>query len=313
VKPSRDTPAGRAYNDLRNLARHDDRDPVEYFTLYALEGFLSRLAASAFEKDFVLKGGVLMAAFAPRRPTRDIDLNAAGFANDVESVTDRVAAIAAIEAEDGLAFDASSLSGALIRDEADYSGVRAKLTAQLASARIALHIDVNFGDPVWPAPAEIDLPRLLGGTLRLRGYPDHMVLAEKIVTAIDRGGQNTRWRDFVDIAAIIDTRAIRQSDLTNAITTVATYRKVRLRLLADVLGGMADLAQSRWTIWRRRQRLEASTPGQFADLLERVIAFVDPVLEGTASGTWSPRTQGWTAVPADSTRGADAPRTNGAR
>jgi len=36
VKPSRDTPAGRVYNDLRNLARHHDRDPVEYFTLYTL-------------------------------------------------------------------------------------------------------------------------------------------------------------------------------------------------------------------------------------------------------------------------------------
>ena len=232
MNPSRDTPAGLAYNDLRNLARNHERDPVEYFTLYTLEGFLSRLTASAYEKDFVLKGGVLMAAFAPRRPTRDIDLNAAGFPNDVESVTGRIAAIAAIEVVDGLVFDASSVSGALIRDEADYSGVRAKLTAQLATARIALHIDVNFGDPIWPAPAEINLPRLRGGTLCLRGYPDHMVLAEKIVTAIDRGEQNTRWRDFVDISAIIDARTIRQSDLTNAIATVATYRKVRLRLLA---------------------------------------------------------------------------------
>ena len=35
--PSRDTPAGRAYNDLRNLARRQNRDPAEYMTLYALE------------------------------------------------------------------------------------------------------------------------------------------------------------------------------------------------------------------------------------------------------------------------------------
>lgn len=74
--PTRGSPEGRAYNDLRNLARRHGREPVEYFTLYALEGFLARLAASVYADDFVLKGGVLMAAFAARRPTRDIDLAA---------------------------------------------------------------------------------------------------------------------------------------------------------------------------------------------------------------------------------------------
>lgn len=66
--PSRSTPAGRAYNDLRNLARRQGRDLAEYITLYALEGFLARLTASEVATDFVLKGGVLMAAFVDRRP-----------------------------------------------------------------------------------------------------------------------------------------------------------------------------------------------------------------------------------------------------
>lgn len=72
--PTRSTPAGRAYLDLRNLAKRDGRDSVEYFTLHALEGFLTRLADSQYAEDFAVKGGVLMAAFAARRPTRDIDL-----------------------------------------------------------------------------------------------------------------------------------------------------------------------------------------------------------------------------------------------
>ena len=78
--PSRDTQAGRAYNDLRNLARKQKRDPAEYIMLYALEGSLARLAASESAEAFVLKGGVLMAAFAERRPTRGIDFAARGFA-----------------------------------------------------------------------------------------------------------------------------------------------------------------------------------------------------------------------------------------
>ncbi|WP_454119126.1 nucleotidyl transferase AbiEii/AbiGii toxin family protein [Microbacterium lacticum] len=51
-------------------------------TLYALEGLLARIAASECRDDFVLKGGVLLAAFAARRPTKDIDLQATRLADD---------------------------------------------------------------------------------------------------------------------------------------------------------------------------------------------------------------------------------------
>ena len=292
--PTRRTASGQAYHDLRNLARRDGRDSAEYFTLYALEGFLARLAASENSADFVLKGGVLMAAFAARRPTRDIDLAASGFPNDIGGVVHRLRSIAMLGVGDGLLFDAESIAGAAIRDEADYAGVRVTLTAQLASARITLHVDVNFGDPIWPEPTNAALPLLLGGTLQVRGYPDHMVLAEKIVTAVDRGSANTRWRDFVDIAAIIDSRSLRQADLVSAVAVVADHRKVRMSPLADVLAGMADIAQPKWAAWRRKQRLEAATPVRFQDLLDRCLAFADPVFDGRAGGlTWSPELRAW--------------------
>ncbi|GAB3173714.1 hypothetical protein GCM10027059_45240 [Myceligenerans halotolerans] len=102
TRPTRDTPSGRAYNDLRNLARRDGRDVAEYLTLYALEGFLARLAVSKYVEDFVLKGGVLMAAFAARRPTRDVDLAASGFPNDIDDVAERVRQIVAVDLDDGL-------------------------------------------------------------------------------------------------------------------------------------------------------------------------------------------------------------------
>ncbi len=152
--PRRNTPAGRAYNDLRNLARKNGRDPAEYITLYALEGFLTRLAASKFASDFVLKGGVLMAAFGERRPTRDIDFAARGFPNDIPEVEQRVRGILAVSTDDGLEFNTDSVHGEPIRDEADYNGVRVSVRARLATAQVSLHIDLNFGDPIWPAPTE---------------------------------------------------------------------------------------------------------------------------------------------------------------
>ena len=48
-------------------------------------------------------------------------------------------------------------------------------------------------------PDEVVLPKLLGGEIRLLGYPMTMVLAEKAVTALQRATANTRWRDFGDI------------------------------------------------------------------------------------------------------------------
>ncbi|WP_199734926.1 nucleotidyl transferase AbiEii/AbiGii toxin family protein [Cellulomonas sp. PhB143] len=150
--PTRETPAGRAYNDLRNLAKAQGRDPAELLTLYALEGLLTRLAASDQREDFVLKGGVLLAAFAARRPTRDIDLAASGFSNDVDDVERRVRKIVSIEVADGLDFDTAAIRSETIREESEYAGVRVHLLAAVSKARIPIHADVNFGDPIWPAP-----------------------------------------------------------------------------------------------------------------------------------------------------------------
>ena len=292
--PTRDTPAGKAYNDLRNLARRDGRDPAEYFTLYALEGFLARLAVSEHAGEFVLKDGVLMAAFAARRPTRDIDFAATGFTNDITDVEQRVRSIIELHLNDGLEFDPDSLLGEPIRDEADYSGVRVKITSQLATAKVALHVDVNFGDPVWPAPTEPVLPLLLGGNLRLRGYPDHMVLAQKIVTAIERGDQNTRWRDFTDIAAIARSRIIRGADLHEAISAVAGYRQVDIEPLGTLIAEMPTLAQRKWKTWRKKQRLEKSTPESFAELIQACVVFAEPALINNAANLrWDPTAQSW--------------------
>ena len=292
--PARDTPAGRADNDLRNLAKRQGRDPAELFTLYALEGFLGRLAASAYADDFVLKGGVLMAAFAARRPTRDIDLAASGFGNDIAEVERRVREMIAEPLDDGVMFHTASVAGEHIRDEADYTGVRVKLTAGLGSARIALHVDVNFGDPIWPAPTTAEIPRLFGGTLEVNGYPDHMVVAEKLVTAVDRGEANTRWRDFVDVAAIAKTRSISASALREAMRIVARHRGVTLEALGVQLGHMPEIAQVKWATWRRKQRLTESTPSDFAELLDACVAFADPVIiDLTFDGVWNPAARAW--------------------
>ena len=110
--------------------------------MYALEGFLDRLSSSQKADDLVLKGGVLLAAYDTRRPTRDIDPQATHLAGDVETILALVRDIAALHKDDGLVYDAVSATAEVIRDEEAYSGVRVgligrfKLRHELAPRRL---------------------------------------------------------------------------------------------------------------------------------------------------------------------------------
>jgi hypothetical protein len=292
--PNRDTPAGRAYLDLQNLARKQRRPTDELHQLYALEGFLTRLVASPHADKFVLKGGVLLAAYDTRRPTRDVDMQAHALTNGADTILKVVEEIAAQPSIDGLQFDAASATAEVIRDQDEYTGVRVTLTGRLSAARITMHIDVNVGDPIWPAPNPVALPRLLGGHIDIDGYPLVMVLAEKLVTAIQRGAANTRWRDFTDIYLLASRHPISGADLYQSMNIVASHRQAELRPLVDVLAGFAEIAQDRWTTWRRRQRLDDRLPESFSDVLAFIIAFADPVIDGQArAATWDPTAMTW--------------------
>lgn len=198
-RPTRATVAGGAYLDLQNLARRQHRPTDELQQLYALEGFLARLVVSPHADRLVLKGGVLLAAYGARRPTRDIDMRARAVPNELSEVLGLVRDIATVHRDDGLAFHATDATAEEIRDGDEYSGVRVTVGASLAAARLSLHVDVSVGDPVWPPPRPVVLPRLLGGTIEPVGYPLSMVYAEKVVTALQGGTVNSRWRDFADL------------------------------------------------------------------------------------------------------------------
>jgi hypothetical protein len=293
-RPTRTTVEGRAYLDLQNLARSQHRPTDELHQLYALEGFLARLATSQHGDKLVLKGSVLLAAYDARRPTRDVDMQARAIVGEREDVLQLVRDIAAVPMSDGIVFDTGAATAEIIRDDDEYSGVRVTLTARLASARLSLHVDINIGDPIWPAPRIVDLPRLLGGTISLPGYPLPMVYAEKIITALQKGTINTRWRDFADVYLLTGRHTVEGDDLQRALAEVAGYRHLELSPLADALDGYATRAQARWDSWRRKQHLDDRLPSTFLDVLDEVTAFADPALTATvASRRWDPKTRIW--------------------
>ena len=293
-QPSRATAAGRAYLDLRAKARGEHRPTQELLQLYVLEGFLARTAKSRHAGNLVLKGGVLLAAFDTRRPTRDVDFQATSTANDSETILKIAKEIAEVAIDDGIGFDSAAATAKEIREEEEYAGIRVSMTATLASARLPFHVDVNVGDPIWPAPEQVSLPRLLGGELVLQGYPLPMVFAEKLVTALSRGTANTRWRDYADVYLLSRSSTLDGDESVEAADRVAHYRQVQLDALSSALEGYGTIAQSRWATWRRRQLLEDRLPENFQDVLDDVIRFGDPILLGDARGSrWDPGAASW--------------------
>ncbi len=296
-RPSRETAPGRAYLDLQGLARREGRPTDELFALYVLERFLYRLSVSDHQDRLVLKGGMLLAALGERRPTRDVDLLALSISNDVQAIVAVVKAVLAVEVDDGVAFDPAQLTANTIREQDLYTGVRIVVPARIHRAAQPLRIDVNVGDPVTPRPIEVWYPSLLGEGFPVIGYPIETILAEKIVTMIDRGDATTRERDFADVLMLARRHEVDGTRLTAAVTATATHRESVIRLLRDVLVTLGRVRQSDWQRFRTRSGLENELSPSYEDAITEVVAFADPVLRGKAEGReWSPTIGAWHGV-----------------
>lgn len=277
-RPTGQTVAGARYLALRKLGRVTGRKTAELLHLYALEGFLARLARSPYREALVLKGGLLLAAFDLRRPTRDVDLLALRIGNDAPVIEHLVATIAALELDDGLVFGADTVRSEAIREDDLYPGVRVRLDAVLATARLVLYVDVNVGDPIVPAPARTALPTLLGDrAIELLAYPRAMVIAEKLATAMQRATANTRWRDFADLHLLLHTGAD-VGDVPNALRVVAKHRGVPLVPLSDALRGFVPIAEGRWRAWWREQDFKGGVPADLAEVLDRLLPVADAII-----------------------------------
>ncbi len=300
TRPARDDGPGRGYLDLQNRARREGRGTQELLTLYVVERWLARLSGSRYAEDFVLKGGMLLAAFGQRRPTVDADTLARNLANDADTVLARVAEIAALPGDDRVAFLTGSASATTIRDDALYAGVRVTMEARIATASVKLRLDVSFGDPVTPAPREVVLPALRPGmtNVTILGYPIETVRAEKIVTAVDLGAASTRVRDYADIYSITGAHDLSRDGVRQAIAATARHRDVDLMPLSSRVGAFAALRARTWAAYRRSLgRQGEQLPEELADLVAYVVAFADGVLgESPTGGRWVATSRAWTTT-----------------
>ncbi len=206
---SRREPKDLAASVLQRLVTRShqrNEDPNLVLTRYGIERFLYRLSKSPYAKHFVLKGAALFALWAGEtyRPTRDLDVLASGDPS-AERLADMVREVCKTKVRpDGLEFDLDSVRVEEIRGAQEYDGLRARVAARLGNARVAVQMDVGYGDAVTPEPTEHTFPTLLADlpAPRVRVYPPETVVAEKLEAMVRFGPVFSRMKDLYDLWAI---------------------------------------------------------------------------------------------------------------
>ncbi len=195
------TMAASVRQRLSKIAANRGVDFQQVLVSYAVERLLYRISVSLHAQNFILKGATLFTLWEgfPHRQTRDMDLLGIGDNSVAQLETVFTEIVRTPVPDDGLIFG-TGVRAETIRALQEYGGVRVHLTAQLEKARIAVGVDVGFGDSIHPSPKEVDFPTLLDFPKpRVKAYPPETVVAEKLQAMVHLGLANSRMKDFFDL------------------------------------------------------------------------------------------------------------------
>lgn len=274
---------------LHNVARSTGRPFQEMLQYYAMERFLYRLAQSPHVDRFVLKGALMFNAWRTptSRPTKDIDL-----LGHIENSTSVLAAAMrdvcgqAVEA-DGLVFDRESVAAVMIKEDADYEGVRVTFRGSLDNARVAMQIDVGFGDVMYPGPEVTEYPTILDHAApRLRGYARETAVAEKFEAMVKLGLLNSRMKDFYDIWLLSRQFDFDGTKLASAIEKTFAHRRTTVTPQPTAFSPAFATDPTKalqWQAFVRKSRL-SDAPAALAAVVDAVATFLAPPAEAVSGG-----------------------------
>lgn len=257
---------------------------------YAYDQLVERLYR--LDDGWVIKGAAaLLARRISVRHTIDIDVYHAGAIADIER---RVREAAQADIGDWMTFEV----GAPVTVAAvGAQGARVKVRARIGITVWAeFHIDiVGDGIVMTAAPEQVapltDLTVTGRDRLQWMAYPlvDH--IADKVCAILERhdGRPSTRFKDLVDLVAISARATIGANQQRRALAAEAARRNLNLPVSFDVPDRQ---------LWERGYRAEARrTRGLDAAELDAALAavspLVNPLLDGTATGTWDPDSRRW--------------------
>jgi hypothetical protein len=236
--------AASVHARLQNHARATKRPFQELLQYYAIERFLYRLSKTPHRERFVLKGALMLHVWkAPlARATKDLDF-LGRLDNSLENLEGAIRQVCAADVEpDGMVFDAATVKTERIKEDSDYEGVRVRFVGLLGRARVAMQIDVGFGDVVTPGAETITYPALLEFPApELSGYPRETVVAEKFQAMVYLRTLNSRMKDFYDVRLLASQYAFDGALLAKAIAATFANRDTRHRSGRSRVFGQDDL------------------------------------------------------------------------
>ena len=135
---------------IRNMSKKKSADAQILMRNYMMERFLERISLSEYKNQFILKGGMLVAAMVglDARATMDLDATIKGTNVSVEDVEMIISQIISIPLDDGVVFRVKRISE--IMEEADYPGVRVSMETKFDGVITPLKIDISTGDVITP-------------------------------------------------------------------------------------------------------------------------------------------------------------------
>jgi predicted nucleotidyltransferase component of viral defense system len=288
---------------LKNKAEQQGKSFAEILQYYAMERFLYRLSKTKYAEKFILKGGLLFHVWniPLRRPTKDIDFR--GYVvNSRENLLKILKEVIDVSVpDDGITFDADSISVEETQVEADYQGIRAKLIARMERSRIPVQIDIGFSDEIASKAESMTYPSLLPESkqVRLKGYPKAMMVAEKFHAMIRHAELNSRMKDYYDIWLISETFEFDGQSLQRAIETTFKKRDTDLPIErpASLSIKFASANNARWNNFLKKTNLETTESNDFTNITEQIWEFLEHPLKASVNKTKSTRNwiphKGW--------------------
>ena len=167
---------------------------------FMFERVLERISISKYQDNFILKGGLLLAAMfgVENRTTKDMDTTITGIDISKDKMVSVLNKILSIDLNDGVKFDIVSITD--IREEDEYGGNKYHITGRVNSTKVNLEIDISTGDKVTPKELKFKYPLLFEDrSILINSYNIETILAEKIETVLRRGKYNSRMKDYYDI------------------------------------------------------------------------------------------------------------------
>jgi hypothetical protein len=293
-RPAKDV-AASVRQRLLNVAKTTNRPFQEVLQYYAMERFLYRLAKSPYVEKFVLKGALMFTAWgAPgTRPTKDIDF-LAKTENTIAAVVPLIQSVCGVSVEpDGLVFDAATVEGRVIKEDADYEGIRITFIGKLQNARVSMQLDLGYGDVIIPGATQIEYPTVLDLPAPvLRAYSRETVVAEKFEAMVKLGELNSRMKDFFDVWLLSLQFDFDGQTLATAIGKTFANRGTALpdEVLALTPRFASDaVKQTQWKAFLNKSRLETA-PAALQTVVEVIAGFLEPVAAAVRGTRAFPRT-----------------------